>query len=123
MRGEASDLSAEFGLPSAAMVRLLNCYGSRITRLLSLMREEPELARPVVSDSPLLAVQVAYATDFEMARIPEDVLSRPSPLALEQGRGLRELEGVAALMARRVDRSDDCRECWRQAYLARYFTP
>ena len=123
VRREASALSAEFGQPSATMVRLLNCYGSRTARLLSLLRKEPELARPVVSDSPLLAVQVAYATDFEMARTPEDVLRRRSPLALERGRGLRELEGVAALMARRLDKSDDCRERWRQAYLARYSTP
>jgi glycerol-3-phosphate dehydrogenase len=120
MRREVTALSGGFGLPSADLVRLLNCYGSRTGRLLSLLKEDPELSRPVVEGSPLLAVQVAYATDFEMARTPEDVLRRRSPLALERGRGRREVEAVASLMARRLNKTDECRDQWCRDYLARY---
>ncbi|HEY7745423.1 MAG TPA: glycerol-3-phosphate dehydrogenase [Desulfuromonadales bacterium] len=120
---EVRNLSAEYGLPPAELAGLLSLYGSRTPRLLTLLREEPALARPIVEDSPLLAVQVAYATDFEMARTPEDVLRRRTPLALQTGRGLRELEGVAALMSQRLQVSAEWRRHWQEDYLKRHSNP
>jgi len=120
---EVRNLSAEYGLPPAELAGLLSLYGSRTPRLLTLLREEPALARPIVEDSPLLAVQVAYATDFEMARTPEDVLRRRTPLALQTGRGLRELEGVAALMSQRLQVSAEWRRHWQDDYLKRHSNP
>jgi glycerol-3-phosphate dehydrogenase len=120
---EVRNLSAEYGLPPAALAGLLSLYGSRTAALLALIREEPALVRPIVDDSPLLAVQVAYATDFEMARTPEDVLRRRTPLALQQGRGLRELEGVAALMAQRLQPTAEWRTRWQDDYLKRHSNP
>jgi glycerol-3-phosphate dehydrogenase len=120
---EVRNLSAEYGLPPAVLAGLLSFYGSRTARLLALLRNEPALARPVVEDSPLLAVQVAYATDFEMARTPEDVLRRRTPLALQKGRGLRELEGVAALMSQRLQLSAEWLRHWQDDYLRRHSNP
>ncbi|HXV21216.1 MAG TPA: glycerol-3-phosphate dehydrogenase [Desulfuromonadales bacterium] len=120
---EVRSLSAEYGLAPAVLAGLLSLYGSRTARLLALLREEPALARPVVEDSPLLAVQVAYATDFEMARTPEDVLRRRTPLALQKGRGLREVEAVAALMSQRLQLSDEWRRHGRDDYLRRHSNP
>jgi len=120
---EMRTLSAEYGLPPAVLEGLLSLYGSRTPRLLALLRDDPALARPIIDDSPLLAVQVAYAVDYEMARTPEDVLRRRTPLALQRGRGLRELEGVATMMASRLNADDErCRQ-WQQEYRQRYSNP
>lgn len=120
---EMRSLSAEYGLPPAVLSGLLSLYGSRTARLLALLRKEPALARPIVEHSPLLAVQVAYATDFEMARTPEDVLRRRTSLAFQKGRGLRELEGVAALMSERLQASAKRRRHWQNDYAMRYPNP
>lgn len=120
---EMRSLSAEYGLPPAVLAGLLSLYGSRTARLLALLRQEPALARPIVEHSPLLAVQVAYASDFEMARTPEDVLRRRTSLALQKGRGLRELEGVAAFLSERLQASAKRRRHWQNDYAMRYSTP
>jgi len=117
---EVRNLAAEYGLPPAVLSGLVSLYGSRTSRLLSLLREEPALIRPVVEDSPLLAVQVAYSTDFEMARTPEDILRRRTSLALQKGRGLRELEGVANLMAERLHHPPEWHRHWQEDYLKWY---
>jgi glycerol-3-phosphate dehydrogenase len=120
---EIRSLSAEYGLPPAVLAGLLSLYGSRTASLLSLLREEPALARPIVEHSPLLAVQVAYAVDIEMARTPEDVLRRRTPLALQKGRGLLELEAVAKLMSERLQASGKRRRHWQNDYALRYSNP
>jgi glycerol-3-phosphate dehydrogenase len=120
---EMRKLSAEYGLPPAVLAGLLSLYGSRTARLLALLRDEPALARPIAEDSPLLAVQVAYATDFEMARTPEDILRRRTSLALQKGRGLRELEGVAALMSQRLQLPAEWLRHWQDDYPRRHANP
>lgn len=117
---EMRNLSAEYGLPPAVLTGLLSLYGSRTARLLSLLREEPALVRPIAEDSPLLTVQVAYATDFEMACTPEDVLRRRTPLALQRGRGMRELEAVIAFMAERLQAGADEQQRWQSDYLKHF---
>jgi glycerol-3-phosphate dehydrogenase len=123
LQREMRSLSAEYGLPPAVLAGLLSLYGSRTASLLSLLREEPALARPIVEKSPLLAVQVAYAVDIEMARTPEDVLRRRTPLALQKGRGLLELEAVAKLMSERLQASGKRRRHWQNDYALRYSNP
>lgn len=120
---EMRSLSAEYGLPPAVLAGLLSLYGSRTANLLSLLRKEPSLARPIVENSPLLAVQIAYAVDIEMARTPEDVLRRRTPLALQKGRGLLELEAVANLMSERLQTSRKRRRHWQNDYALRYSNP
>lgn len=120
---EVRNLSTEYGLPPATLAGMLSLYGSRTAHLLSLLREEPALARPIVEHSPLLAVQVAYAADFEMARSPEDVLRRRTSLALQKGRGLSELEAVADLMSERLQVSARRRRHWQKDYAMRYTKP
>jgi glycerol-3-phosphate dehydrogenase len=110
-------------LHNEMMQYALSLYGSRTARLLALLRDEPALARPIAEDSPLLAVQVAYATDFEMARTPEDILSRRTSLALQKGRGLRELEGVAALMSQRLQLPAEWLRHWQDDYPRRHANP
>jgi glycerol-3-phosphate dehydrogenase len=89
-------------LDAATLQRLIERYGARTPQLLALLDREPELAAPLGPGLPLLAGEVAYAIDFEMARTPEDVLRRRTPLALTPGHGLAALEPVASLLARRL---------------------
>jgi glycerol-3-phosphate dehydrogenase len=117
------ELSGEFGLPPALLENLLRQYGSRTRRLLALLKDDPALIRPVVEDSPLLAVQVVYAVEFELARTPEDVLRRRTQLALGTGRGLGELAAVAALMGRRLQTPGERVNQWQNDYRNRYSTP
>lgn len=116
-------LSGEYGLPPARLENLLGQYGARTPRLLSLLRNEPELSRPVADGSPLLAAQVAYAVDHELARTPEDILRRRTQLALSPGRGRQELDGVAELMDRRLRPAPGRRKDWQDDYLARHANP
>jgi len=116
-------LSGEYGLPPATLEYLLGQYGSRTRSLLSLLDHEPDLIHPVADGSALLKVQVAYAVDCELARTPEDVLRRRTSLALNRGRGLKELEGVAGLMAERLGAPPECRQDWIETYHRRYDSP
>jgi glycerol-3-phosphate dehydrogenase len=84
---------------------------------------EPDLLEPIVAGSPLLALQVAYAVDFERARTPEDILRRRTPLALLPGRGLTELPAVAGFMASRLGIDRDRSQEWENSYRKRYLTP
>jgi glycerol-3-phosphate dehydrogenase len=117
------ELSGEYGLPPARLENLLRQYGSRTHRLLALLKDDPGLIRPVVEDSPLLAVQVVYAVETELARTPEDVLRRRTQLALGTGRGLDELAAVAALMASRLQVPAERANQWQKDYRKKYSTP
>ncbi len=107
-----------WGLPTAAVTRMLERYGSRTPRVLALLEQEPELADPVVAGSSLLGVEVAFACDGEFARTPEDVLRRRTPIALLPGRGMAELDAVADLMARRLG-GEERRDLWKYDYRVR----
>jgi glycerol-3-phosphate dehydrogenase len=96
-------LVGQWGLPTATVTRLLNRYGARTPQVLGMLEGEPELARPIIPGSWLLALEVAYSCDCEFARTPGDVLRRRTALALSPGRGLAELPAVAEVMARRID--------------------
>jgi glycerol-3-phosphate dehydrogenase len=122
LRREAPILSGQYGLSTKVLVDLLNRYGSRTRHLLTLLREDPDLARPVVAGSSLLAVQVVYGARFEFARSPEDILRRRTNMALEEGRGLAELEAVAAILSRCLNVPDEGRNHWKNTYLEHYST-
>jgi glycerol-3-phosphate dehydrogenase len=119
LRRSLPDLVGRSGLTAATVTRLLNRYGSRAVRLVEMLQREPELAAPLAPGSALLAVEAAYACDQELARTPEDVLRRRTPLALGRGRGLAELEGVANLLAARLGRGER-RQAWIDDYRRQY---
>jgi len=110
------------GLDAATLQRLIDRYGARTLHLLALLDQAPELAAPLGPGLPLLGVEIAYAVDFEMARTPEDVLRRRTPLALTPGHGLDALEPVASLLARRLDLPAQRLESTVAAYRHHYAT-
>lgn len=69
-----------------------------------LVREDPELGKPIVPGLPNLKAEVAYAAREELAVYPEDFLERRTRLALlDRGHGEAQRTEVAALLARYGD--------------------
>jgi glycerol-3-phosphate dehydrogenase len=114
------ELTATLGVTAEVGYALLARYGSRIDLLLELARQRPELVRPVVPDSKLLALEVVFAATCEFARTPDDILRRRTTLALGPGRGLTELPAVAALLQQTLGVDDARRMQWEEDYRARH---
>lgn len=92
-------------------------YGSDAPALRSLLRERPELDRPLHRDHHVTAGEVLWAARHEMARTVEDFLSRRSRLLLLDARASMEAAPeVAALLAAELGRN----EAWQQAQVEEY---
>jgi glycerol-3-phosphate dehydrogenase len=72
---------ARIGLSPKAARRLVARYGDDWGAAVSLIRDEPGLAEPVVPGLPVLRVEAALARTREMALTDEDVLVRRTRLA------------------------------------------
>lgn len=92
-------------------------YGSDAPALRSLLRERPELDRPLHRDHHVTAGEVLWAARHEMARTVEDFLSRRSRLLLLDARASMEAAPeVAALLAAELGRN----EVWQRAQVEEY---
>jgi glycerol-3-phosphate dehydrogenase len=93
-------LAQAAGLPEAQIERLLGRYGSCVDDLLGLIRERPDLGRPVGGSGGYLAAEIVYACTHEGAVRLDDVLARRTRTAIEvRDRGLAAAPRAAALMA------------------------
>ncbi len=108
------------GLDPAVLARLVDRYGARTGQLLARLEQEPALAAPVAPGSRLLAVEVAHAAAYEMARTPEDVLRRRTAEALLPGHGLATVDAVAALLGRHLAPPTPCLDAAAAAYRTAY---
>ena len=120
LSGLTSSLSKEFGLPEPTIDTLLRRYGSRTRRLMDLLHARPDLARPIIPGSPLLAGEVIFAADHELTRTPADFLRRRTPAALRPGRGLDELPAVIELLGHHLRASAGQRWQWQADYWKQY---
>jgi len=94
-------IASDAGLHVSQVEHLLSRYGSRITELLWLMRDEPELARPLEGAESYLAVEAHYAASHEAALHLDDTLTRRTRISIETfDRGLGAAKPVARLMGR-----------------------
>jgi glycerol-3-phosphate dehydrogenase len=112
-------LLCEFEIPAHQAAVLIRRYGSRLPALLATVRRQPSLLRPVVPGSPLLEAELVWAADHELARTPEDILRRRTPLSLQAGRGLVELPAVAARLASHLQKPQ-CLSKWQADYLKQH---
>jgi glycerol-3-phosphate dehydrogenase len=111
------NLAKEFVLSETTIETLLRRYGARTRLLMELLRQRPELARPLAPDSPLLAAEVLFAAEYELARTPADFLRRRTPAALNPGRGTEELPAVIELLGEQLQASPEQRRQWQTDYL------
>ena len=92
-------IARDVGLHVTQVEHLLSRHGSRITELLDLMRDRPELAEPIEGADAYLKAEAWYATAHEAALHLDDVLTRRTRISIETfDRGRRAARSVAALM-------------------------
>lgn len=110
-----AELSRETGLGTERIEHLLSRYGSCLTELLSLVRERPDLARPLDGAEAYLRVEALYAASHEAALHLDDVLTRRTRISIETfDRGVRAASSVAELMGEVLgwDAATRDRELW-----------
>lgn len=98
----ARSLLARGGLPGPVVARLINIYGSRAVQVHELAVSRPELAEVVHSPSSLIAAELLFAADVDLALTLTDVLARRVLLAFEPGHGLDVLAEVADVLAQHL---------------------
>jgi len=95
-----NQLAQRSGLDVERIEHLLGRFGTETTDLLELIREEPELGRPLVGAPDYLAAEVRFAVAAEGALHLEDVLTRRTRISIETAdRGIAASSEVARLMA------------------------
>ena len=93
-------LSEASGLHVARIEHLLRRYGTLIEDLLALIRERPDLGRPVEGADDYLRAEIVYAATHEGARHLNDVLARRTRISIETwDRGIGAAREAAELLA------------------------
>ena len=101
-------IAAESGLHVARVEHLLNRYGNRITEILDLLADRPELAEALPSADDYLQVEAVYAASHEGALHLEDALTRRMRISIESwDRGVAAAPVVAELMGEVLDWDDE----------------
>ena len=72
--------AARLGLPPRAGARLVQRYGDDWREAVRMIGQDPSLGEPVVSDLPVLNVELDLARSREMALTEEDVFVRRTRL-------------------------------------------
>ncbi|GAA2523528.1 glycerol-3-phosphate dehydrogenase/oxidase [Winogradskya humida] len=104
-------LADESGLHVARVEHLLGRYGSLVHEVLALIRENPELGRPLEGAEDHLRAEIAYAAGHEGARHLEDALTRRTRISIETfDRGIAAAPMTADLMGDILDWSNEQRE-------------
>jgi len=97
---QAERISEESGLSAASVIHLLNRYGSLISEVLEIIKNDPKLAKPLTKDLPYLKAEIYYAASHEGARSVDDVISRRTRLAFEAPNSAMDLAtDVATIIA------------------------
>ena len=96
---QREELAARSGLHIARVEHLLGRYGSLIGEILELIRQRPELGRPLVGADDYLAAEISYAASHEGALHLDDALTRRTRISIETwDRGVAAAEPTARLM-------------------------
>ena len=97
---QSSQISEESGLTEAAVIHLLNRYGSHISELLTIIESDKKLAQPLADGLSYLKAEIIYAVTHEGAQSVDDVLSRRTRISFEAADGGESLAtSVATLIA------------------------
>ncbi len=92
-------LAHEAGLELGQVEHLLQRYGSRITEILALIKDRPDLGAPLKAAESYLRAEVRHAAAYEGALHLDDVLTRRTRISIETfDRGLGAAPTVAVLM-------------------------
>ncbi len=98
-------LQARTGLPDAQVRRLVDLYGSRAFQVWQLAEQDPKLRR-VIHPSGVMAAELIFAVDTDLARSLTDVFARRVLLAFEPGHALESVDEAAAVLAEHLGWDD-----------------
>src|SRR5438034_6903533 len=100
---ELEKKGSALGLSHQTIAHLGKSYGAEAITILDLISRDPSLAQLLIDDLPYIRAEGVYATCYEMAVTPYDVLARRTSITLEdRQRGLGVVDEVAALMAKEL---------------------
>lgn len=91
------------GAPPKTADRLLSFYGSRAGDVWQLSREHGELAKTLDERTGLVAAEIVFSVETELAKTLTDVMARRTLLAFEPDHGLAAVEDIAAVLARQLN--------------------
>nr|WP_109474721.1 glycerol-3-phosphate dehydrogenase/oxidase [Ornithinimicrobium cavernae] len=98
VRRQAAHWRQEFGWSEQIVDHLLHRYGSLLTELVDLIRQDPSLGRPLEGAPAYLRAEIAYAASHEGALHLEDIMYLRTRLNYEYAdRGLAAVEEIATL--------------------------
>ncbi|KAB2351764.1 glycerol-3-phosphate dehydrogenase [Actinomadura rudentiformis] len=93
-------LASGSGLHVARIEHLLRRYGTLVDDLLELIKEKPDLGKPLNGADDYLRAEIVYAAAYEGARHLNDVLARRTRISIEAwDRGLGVAKEAADLLA------------------------
>ncbi len=101
-------LTARTGLPPDQIRRLVDLYGSRSFAVWQLAEQRPDLTK-VVDPSGVMAAELVYAVDVDLARTLTDVLARRVMIAFEPDHGLDSIDELAGVLAEHLGWDDAAR--------------
>jgi glycerol-3-phosphate dehydrogenase len=115
-----ADMARRHGVPVGVVEHLLERYGTLSGQLLTLVSEDPTLARSLVGAPEYLAAEIAYAALAEGALHLDDVLARRTRISIETvHRGVESVEDAALIMGRVLGWDEATRHREIDHYLAR----
>ena len=93
-------LAEESGLDSECITHLLNRYGSMISEILTLVKDNPSLSKKLTKELPYIKAEIFYAASHEGALTVDDVISRRTRIAFEaKNNGAHLAEPIAEIIA------------------------
>jgi glycerol-3-phosphate dehydrogenase len=95
----ATSLEESWDISRQAAFHMVGSYGTEYLKVLAYGRRDPDLLRPLAPDVPVLAAEVVYAVEEEMALTLDDFMARRTELMLfEPQHGLEAAGQAATLM-------------------------
>jgi glycerol-3-phosphate dehydrogenase len=97
---QVSVIANEYGLSEATITHLLNRYGSMISEVLEIVKDDKKNGQLLDSTLPYIKAEIIYAVTHEGAMSVDDVISRRTRLAFEAPQaGLQLVDEIASIIA------------------------
>jgi len=94
----ATSLARQTGLPQRSLRRLIGLYGRRATEVWALAEADPALAAVIHPQTGLIAAELVFAIDRDLAVTLADVMARRVLMAFEPDHGLGVVDRVVTIL-------------------------
>jgi glycerol-3-phosphate dehydrogenase len=101
------EMAARFKVKAETISHLVRFYGSRVEKVLELVKDDPRLGEPISSESLDIQAQVVYGISEEGAKTLSDIVLRRMHLGTTGSRGKDGIETIARLASKQCKWSDE----------------